>query len=348
MTGPSPRARHARFALLLPFLGTAAPSAQSEEMDLVDLSIEDLLAIQMPSMQAVLGGHVHNEGEWMPMVHVMAMQMDGLRDGTRSLSTTEILQDFMVAPTEMETTRVLAGVMYGWSDRMTLSAMVPYVSKSMTHATAMGGFTTDAEGVGDLQLATLYALWEDYEANLVTELGLHVPTGSTDERDATPMGSSQKLPYPMQLGSGTWDVAAGLTYTRAGESVGWGASARSLLRLGANDEDYSLGDRLEASTWAQYELSDSVAATLRLKGLRWGSIDGADSELMPATVPTANAAFSGGTRVDVAAGIELYSGGGTLAGHSFHLEFGVPVYESLTGPQMSTESWVMLGWSVTR
>ena len=44
--------------------------AQEDEggaLGLADLSIEELMALHVPSMQGVLGGHVHNKGEWMPM-----------------------------------------------------------------------------------------------------------------------------------------------------------------------------------------------------------------------------------------------------------------------------------------
>ncbi len=47
------------------------------------------------------------------------------------------------------------------------------------------------------------------EANL--GLTLYFPTGSIDERGATPMGPNMQLPYPMQLGSGTYDLEPSFT-----------------------------------------------------------------------------------------------------------------------------------------
>jgi hypothetical protein len=53
-------------ALLTP-VSQAAPHDAID--DLLTLEIEDLLELSLPSMTSVLGGHVHNKGELMPMAH---------------------------------------------------------------------------------------------------------------------------------------------------------------------------------------------------------------------------------------------------------------------------------------
>ena len=68
--------------------------------------------------------------------------------------------------------------------------------------------------------------------------GISFPTGSIDKKDDTPAAPDQQLPYPMQLGSGTFDLLPGLTYLGQAGKLGWGAEAMATLRLGENSNDY--------------------------------------------------------------------------------------------------------------
>jgi hypothetical protein len=77
--------------------------------------------------------------------------------------------------------------------------------------------------------------------------------------------------------------------------------------------------------------------------LAWGDIDGKDSRLNPMMVPTADTDLQSGKRIDVLAGLNFH-GNGVLKGHRFAIEAGVPVYENLDGPQMSTQWMLTAGW----
>ena len=144
----------------------------------------------------------------------MRMHMDGMRNNQDRLSNQDVFdQGFMVTPTEMDTDMLMLGAMYAPTDDVTMMLMAPYLERSMDHATAMGGrFTTEADGLGDVRLSALVGLADHDGERVHFNLGLSLPTGSIDERDDTPMMANAKLPYPMQLGTGTWDVLPGLTY----------------------------------------------------------------------------------------------------------------------------------------
>lgn len=345
---PSPRSLWPVFLLLL---APGTSHAQTEVDRLADLELEDLLSVRLPSMTNVLGGHVHNEGEWMLIVRRMEMRMDGLRDGTNDLATSEVLMpggDYMVAPLSMDMRMTMLGAMYGMTDRSTLMVMLPYHDRSMDHITMMGQeFTTESRGPGDVRLTALHVGWEDYDRRLIFSGGLSLPTGSINEKDDTPMGPDQLLPYPMQLGSGTFDLAPGMTYVAEYENWGFGAQTEALLRLGRNSHGYSLGDRLTAGVWARRKLTHEFALSTRLVGHRWGNVSGADPGLDPGLVPTADPRNQGGTRVDLGLGLHLYGRKGLLSGNNLDLEVGFPIHEDLDGPQMSAEGWVLLSWSVT-
>ena len=53
----------------------------------------------------------------------------------------------------------------------------------------------------------------------------------------------------MQLGSGTYDLLPGLTYLGQSDEWSWGVQTIETLRLGRNDEGYTLGDNLMATGW---------------------------------------------------------------------------------------------------
>ena len=281
----------------------------------------------------------------------MRMEMDGNRDGTDRVSTADVLADFPVTPTEMTMDMHMVGLMYTLSERWTFMAMVPYLDISMDHVTRMGvEFTTRTSGLGDVQVSGLYELWERPGKRLLFNAGLSVPTGSIDEEDETPasMGEDVQLPYPMQLGSGTWDLRPGLTFSSEHAQWSWGSQFRQTLRLGQNDEDYRLGNRSELNGWIARRLSASTSASLRLSAARWGDIHGNDNRLNPAMVPTADPDLRGGLRVDLSAGLSVSGRQGLLAGHRLGFEVGVPIYQDLDGPQLETDLLLTIGWQYTR
>lgn len=149
------------------------------------------------------------------------------------------------------------------------------------------------------------------------------------------MGPDVKLPYPMQLGSGTWDLIPGVTYRGSHGQWIWGGQALGVIRLGENDEDYSLGNRYNASAWLTRLLASGLSGSARLSWNWWGDIDGADPELNPSLVPTADPGLRAGSRVDGLLGLNFLHGGLSLAA-----EGGIPVYQDLDGPQLETD-WVL-------
>jgi len=292
----------------------------------------------------VMGDHVMEEGEFMLSYRYMEMEMDGNRTGTNSVSTP--LPGFMVSPLSMDMKMHMLGGMYAPTEKLTLSVMIPLLSISMDHRVNMNNveFTTESDGLGDITLAGVYQLANSDNSNLLFNLGLSVPTGSIDEKDTIPvsMGVPVQLPYPMQTGSGTYDVTPGLTYTRLYQQWSWGAQGIYTYRISDNDNGYTLGNKLNASVWAAKTLSHSFSLSARLNALDWENFDGADNKLaaMP-TVPTKNPELRGGSRVDALLGINYVAH--SLDNIRFAFEVGAPVYQDLNGPQLETDLVFTLG-----
>lgn len=292
----------------------------------------------------VMGDHTHSQGEWMVSYRFMRMDMEGSRSGTDQLTDQQVLdQGFMVTPTEMPMDMHMLGAMYATSDRLTLMAMFRYLTSEMDHLTAMGGrFTTESSGPGDTSLSALYQIWEGNGQTVHVNAGVSLPTGSINEQDVTPAsgGADVQLPYPMQVGSGTFDLLPGITWLGQGEAWSWGAQGMANLRLGQNSIGYSLGDRFDVTGWIARRLGQRVSGSLRLHLADWADIDGADPSLNPAMVPTARTDLRAGTRADALVGLNIHLRGG----HRFAAEVGVPVLQDLDGPQLETDLTATVGW----
>ncbi len=302
----------------------------------------------------VMGDHTHEAGEVMLSYRFMYMNMDGNRDGTDRVSPDEVVDpnnyNFIVSPTSMPMGMHMLGVMYAPIDNLTLMVMVPVVSLEMDHVTRAGGaFTTNTSGLGDLKLTGLVkvATFGDQQVHL--NLGVSFPTGSIEEEDVTPASAPNEtqLPYPMQLGSGTFDLRPGITYLGQTPAISWGAQLMGTLRLGENDQEYTLGNRIMGTAWGAWNIDRWISASVRLEAQGWGDIDGASPVYAGAVgmrmVPTVFADLRGGSRVDAGLGVNTYVRGGPLAGLRFAVEGLLPVAQDLNGPQLETDWTIVAG-----
>ena len=318
----------------------------------------------------IMGDHLHKKGEWMLSYRYMHMDMDGSRIGTKKVSpqtiATTVPNRFFGQPMQPPTLRIvplwmtmdmhMLGAMYAPTNDLTLMAMANYIDKEMNHITFQGGvgttvqgfFTTNSEGFGDTRITALYRLYKDSVHKAHLNLGLSLPTGSITERDniLTPMGTRPdvRLPYAMQLGTGTFDLLPGLTYTGRVADFSWGGQFRSEVRLGGkNEEGYTWGDLYAVTGWLAYEWAPWISTSMRLDAWTQDSISGIDPNIV-GPVQTANPDFYGGEQVFAYFGANMVGQTGIIRGHRFAFEVGVPLYRDLNGPQLETDWNVMVGW----
>ncbi len=205
-------------------------------------------------------------------------------------------------------------------------------------------FSTGSEGLGDVRVSGMFPLHSWARQRLHFIAGLSLPTGSITERDNTPAGANQKLPYPMQLGSGTVDLLPGITYLGESDDWSWGSQLNGTIRLDRNDQDYSLGDRAALTAWGARRWCRWLSTSLRVEGQAWDDIDGHDAELNPMMVPTADPNLRGGKEANVFLGANFYGRDGWIKGQRLALEWGIPFYQSLNGPQLETDWRFTAGW----
>lgn len=328
--------------LLIPFTARAA-----EHMDHHQHMIhEHQNHAQHQAPAGVMGDHLHPKGEWMVSYRYMHMRMDDTYVGSDDVGTARVLQEFMIAPLSMDMDMHMLGAMYGLTDEMTVMLMIPYLDKTMDHRTRMNtAFTTGADGLGDIKLSGLFSVYQSDRHRMHVNFGVSFPSGSIDERDRTPLGPEQLLPYPMQLGSGTYDLHPGFTYTGNLDRWSWGVQFMTVQRLGENDRDYTLGNRYEATSWLTYQMCDWARGSVRVRKSTWGDIDGADPDLNPNMVQTADPTRQAGKRWDALVGVDV---NGTdeswFAGQRLAVEVGFPIHVDVNGPQLVTDLEVTVGW----
>jgi len=297
----------------------------------------------------VMGDHLHPAGGFMLSYRFMHMRMDGNRIGTRQVSASSVLASgYMAAPTDMDMDMHMFGLMYAPTDWVTLSAMIPYVEKSMDHISGMGPFETNTDGVGDLRLGSLWRIWENDVHHVHVNFGVGFPTGGIDHEDEVPVPmvgfEKRRLPYPMQIGSGSYFLEPGATYTGECKWLSWGVQALGRIHLNENDNDYTVGDRGDFTGWVAVPVLPWVSISARAAGSVWADYEGADPALNPMAIPTADPELRGGEQVDLAPGLNFVVPLGPLGEHRVAIEALLPVYRSLDGPQLETDWSVVVGW----
>tara|TARA_B110000483_G_scaffold141911_1_gene169563 strand:- start:151068 stop:152078 length:1011 start_codon:yes stop_codon:yes gene_type:complete len=296
----------------------------------------------------VMGDHAHNKGEWMLSYAYMDMQMEGNLDGSDDIAISDILMPmpgtYMVAPTEMTMGMHMLGGMHAPTERITLMFMTSFIDTEMSHVTTMGGaFDTATSGMGDSSITGLYSLSKTANSYTTAAIGISLPTGSIDETGFTPASApnQSQLPYPMQLGSGSYALLPGITYSKTEQSWSWGAQVKGTIQIGENDRDYTLGDLWQASAWAARPVTEQLSFSVRMAWQDWGNIDGADSALNANMIATADPSRRAGSRLDAGLGLNWIVGVREHNAFRVSAEYLVPVQQGLEGPNLETDSSVV-------
>lgn len=311
----------------------------------------------------VMGDHMHVAGEWMFSLRQMRMKMSGNKIGSNNASDAEILNipntnammppNLRVVPQHMEMDMTMLGVMYAPNADLTLMAMAGYVQKTMRLTTynmmgmRLGDFETKSEGLGDLTITALIRGQKTTTSQIHYALGLSLPTGDIKEKDRllTPMNTRivARLPYAMQIGSGSYDLKPALTFNKHRENYNFGGQISAVIRLDDNDADYRYGNMFSVQSWVSKSLTPSVSTSLRLKGTSEEKIEGRDT-LINKPVQSANPNFYGGERLSLGIGLNLAPQSGLLAQKRLDFEIVGPIYENLNGPQMSQDWSLIVGF----
>lgn len=287
-----------------------------------------------------------DQGEFLIGYQFMHMRMKGHQDGTSKISKKDFWNgtSYMVRPKWMTMDMHMFHFMYSPIQDLTAMLMVPLLNLEMKHETRMGStFKTQNDGFGDLEFMVHWAAYESDLIRVIPNAAISFPTGKLANQDVTPMGKV-RLPYPMRLGSGTWDPSIGLTVVS--ETANWnlGGDIKGTFRPEKNKYHYRLGHEMDLQLWAMRRINDWFALSVRGELNVWGNIKGHDDKLNPAIVPTADPKRRGGERIDLLGGVTVLFPSGFFQGNRLVLEVGHAVYQRLDGPQLRSRFQVKLDW----
>ena len=327
------------------------------------------------------GGHIHHSHKkdgWMFEYRYMGMKMEGLLKGSDSIDPDDVSEarrdlvnngcgtnpattapdgKYCMAPTKMNMDMHMFMAMYGFTDKFSMMAMTHYLKNTMDmvmnmtmpNGMPMMTMTGDMEtsGMGDFTLGGMYNLNDNLMLSLNMSLGNASITRTTTMIMRRPDGSlvvnEMLAPYAMQMGSGTRDFTPSVTYKGGDNNMGYGAQLSYTLRTGENDQEYTLGDKMDLTAWGKYRVASNVILSGRFSYLDWDAISGEDKTVkmmgMTKRNITYDAANSGGSRADLGLGISSSAGA-----HTFSLEYAQPVAQDLNGIQMETDSIISASW----
>ena len=289
----------------------------------------------------IMKAHTHAAGEFMISYAAKRMDMHGMMKDSDSVSNADVRSSggYMMAPTNMTMDMHMIGAMYGLNDDQTLAIMGQYMFNSMRIKTATTTFKTHSEGFGDTHVSIIDNLNRFGLEKWIVSYGLSLPTGNTGITDNTPMGTNVKLPYNMQMGSGTYDFIGSATYQdEINDQYSYGVQGRTTIRTGTNDEGYRLGNKYETTAWATRHVNDAFNISALLDVSYKGEINGRDHQLNPNMTPTADAHQTEGTviKAGLAADYRLSNG------YSIGARLDIPVHQNYSGYQLEQEKTFLL------
>jgi hypothetical protein len=319
---------------------------------MADLSLQELFALSTDEMNDA------TFDKWKVSFLFKHSNLDGYLDGKTKLSNDDVLFDgveartdknFPILPTIVTQEAYMSNISYFMTSEQSVSLSIPYIVQSTDHDSIVPGydhFNISSNGIGDITLnySALWARWQNQTVNF--SVGISLPNGSIDEKGDTPRtAGDQQLPYTMQLGSGTWDLPLGLSYSQDKKASSWGANIFAKIRTGKNDRHYRLGDRFAASLWHKWFLNNTIHPLVKVVYQDWGHIVGQDDELLvphpkfkyPAGIT--NPAFYGGRKFNLVTGADIF-----FATQKFTIEIGIPVSQNLHGVQPKETVHFSLSW----
>jgi len=210
------------------------------------------------------------------------VRQDQPMSGSRKVSVGEIPRDH----DELLTTNRnwLPSLDYGGRD-WGVNLLLPFVERHHEHLHNDPGGGQELETwnfkeVGDMRILArrrLTTLGEEGNspATLGVNLGVKLPTGDTDVRNA----EGERAERTLQPGTGTADLLLGGYFAQAfhAADLSWFAQVLAQLPMNSN-EDYRPGKRFTADTGLRYAAAEKVSLMLQLNFLYKGRDSGAQAE----------------------------------------------------------------------
>ncbi len=342
---------------LTAFMYSSTAFAQTTPAELIDLSLEDLLDMNVEEEK-------RNDNKWEFGITYTKGSFGGYLSGTDQKTFQDVLfspgetrtnQNYPVVPTYICQNAFSYSVQYNLSNNSSVSISVPHIEQRTEHISSIPNFqdfTIRTKGIGDIAIAYSHSKKLSTNSNITGIFGVRLPTGAINETGDTPrngVGTYERLPYTMQLGSGTFDLTSSVTYTRSLKDINTGINLNGTLRTGRNSNDYRLGNGVNASVFARYTKHKFFQPGLRLSARHISQIKGGDVSLRVPTAFPFPASITdpqnyGGERINITASVKSCLN--TDCTLSVSADYNDPIYQNLNGIQPMEPKTFSLGSSI--
>lgn len=300
-----------------------------------------------------------------------------MRNGSRRVSDQEIrkqgcrgeINGCLVRPSEMDMTMHMLNIMYAPTDWLNLMLMPQFVTKSMnmhplegigsisngpdnnvtsiTDAFNHTAHQHESGALGDIGMYVLVKLLDLPQHRLHLSFGATAPTGDIDlELRRVHRSDFGFTHYGMQVGSGTWDLKPGITYSGNTDNWFWGGQVTGTYRLDKNDSGFAFGNNLQATAWGGYKIFNWLSATVRGVYSIEGELKGEYPEDAHVPVgPMDHPENYGGEYWDLGLGLQASVTSGDLVGNSVSVEWLQPLVDDVNGYQLERESSLVINWN---
>ena len=271
---------------------------------------------------------------------------EGLKFGDQDVFESDVLGlGFTFVPLERTSEAHWVSLGFGVTERITVMGSAAWVQNDRTTANDSVLFFNESSGISDVDVEGLWEFYHEgpYRGHL--QLGVLVPVGSFDKRGDFPDAVDVILPYEMQIGSGSWAVAPGLTGQVQNEVGSVGGQIRAVFSLTDNDRSWRPGTQVQGRLWAGYRFNDFVSVSGGIRGYDSSAIHGFDPDLETLRDPGDLALSRAFKRVDLPFGVNLrLPPGSPLAGQRLTAEAVWTVHEESDGPSLANDWGFTIGF----
>jgi len=289
----------------------------------------------------IMNDHSHKKGEFMTSYRYSEMKMSGLKNGSSAITNSEALSNYMMIPKNMRMKMHMLGLMYGLTDKITLMMSGSIIDKEMQRVNSSNATSkANSKGYGDLKLGSIVNFYHKNNYELLANASMSIPTGSINKQN-----QDKKLPYSMQIGSGSYDMNLGFTHKIFYNKYSFGNQISGLFRLNNNDNGYKFGDQYNLNSWASYKINNySISARVNYQKIE--AIEGKDIDItkMMIMMPTQDPALYKKEVVNFAIGTNYIFTKSNLKGNRLAIEIVKPLYQKFKGVQMKSDYKIVLGW----
>ena len=346
-----PQLKHVSFAAFFlsiffgtHLVGTQAVLAQVTPNELSRLSLEELLGVEIED--------ITGKKRWMLSYEFRFMDVANYQAGRQKLSFEEVLLspgetrtnlNFPIVPTFIKQTAHAFSIGREISNAFSLNMSLPVVTQRTEHISSIADFEEfeiKTSGIGDIALVGLYKFHRSAASSASVGFGVSFPTGPINNIGDTPRegtGTLERLPYTMQIGSGTYDFLASLSFEQDVDNWAFGIKGHTTLRTGLNENAYRLGNNYGVELTAKFKGWSSIRPGLHLSLRTTEQITGRDEQLLmpnnafPFGATIANPENYGGEKAKVGGNVRLCIR--KSCGLNINLKAAVPIYQNLNGIQ---------------